>query len=66
MLELIQALDANAFVGLISATGEVMQLKMAMLDGKIISIESLELMMTPEKCIRTKGRLILQGVRKSG
>jgi CubicO group peptidase (beta-lactamase class C family) len=47
-LEATQALDANSFGELISTTGDLLQLNMALLDGKIISMASLELMMTPE------------------
>jgi CubicO group peptidase (beta-lactamase class C family) len=47
-LEANQALDANSFGGLISTAGDLLQLNMALLDGKIISMGSLEMMMTPE------------------
>jgi hypothetical protein len=46
-LEATQALDANAFGGLVSTVGDLLQLYMAMFDGKIISLQSLDQMMTP-------------------
>ncbi len=47
-LELTQSVDGNSFGGLVSTVGDLLQLNMALLDGKIISMKSLELMMTPE------------------
>jgi CubicO group peptidase (beta-lactamase class C family) len=47
-LEILQALESNGFGGLLSTTGDLAQLYLAMIDGKIVQPKTLELMMKPE------------------
>lgn len=47
-LEMLQALESNGFGGLMSTTADLIQLYLAMLDGKIVQKETLEKMIQPE------------------
>ncbi len=47
-LEMLQSLESNGFGGLMSTTSDLAQLYLAMMDGKIVQKQTLELMMQPE------------------
>ncbi len=47
-LEMLQALESNGFGGLLSTTGDLALLYLAMIDGKIVQPKTLEQMMKPE------------------
>ncbi len=46
-LEVTESMDVNGFSGVMSTTGDLIQLSMAMFDGKILSESSVEQMKTP-------------------
>jgi D-alanyl-D-alanine carboxypeptidase len=47
-LEMLHSLESNGFGGLMSTTSDLAQLYLAMMDGKIVQKNTLELMMQPE------------------